>query len=87
MFSGFIGNSGKSWVDVPSYSASVNRAVQVSVDDPSFGNPVAATLNSAATGWSATIRTPPIGTHTIYARSTQGFDTSPVASSTFTVSR
>jgi hypothetical protein len=39
-FSGFIGNSGKSFTDVPAWSASFGQSVAVSVDDPSFANAV-----------------------------------------------
>jgi hypothetical protein len=85
--SGYIGNSGKSFLTVGSFSASPDRSVQISMDDASFTNPVAATLNSSATGFSTTVPTPAIGKHTVYARGTQGFDTSPVASSTFTVKK
>jgi hypothetical protein len=82
---GFLGYSGKSWVDLPSYTASVNRSVSVSVDDPTFANAVPATVNGSA--WSVRIPTPAIGKHTIYAESTQGFDTSAPAATTFTVKR
>ncbi len=85
--SGYIGLSGKSWLTVPSYSASPDRAVQVSLDDPGFANPVAATLNGSATAYSTTLQMPATGTHTVYARATQGYDVSGVASSTFTVKR
>jgi hypothetical protein len=84
---GFIGLSGKSWVDVPSFTASVNRSVAVSVDDPSFANPIPARLDASGTAWSVAIPTPAAGRHTIYAESTQGFDTSAPASTTFTVKR
>src|SRR4051794_10034661 len=36
IYSGFIALSGASYVDVPSYTGSVNKTVQVSVDDPTF---------------------------------------------------
>ncbi|MGZ4256255.1 MAG: hypothetical protein ACXVRE_00605 [Gaiellaceae bacterium] len=85
VFSGFIGNSGKSWTDVPSYAASVNQAVQVSLDDASFSNPVPARISGST--WSVAIPTPAAGKHTLYAESTQGFDTSAPASTTFTVKR
>lgn len=85
--SGYIGNSGASFLDVPSFSASPDRSVQVSIDDPSFANPITATLNSAASGYGTTVATPAVGTHTVYARAAQGYDTSSVASSTFTVKR
>ena len=87
IYSGFIGLSGKSWVDLPSYAASVNRAVQISVDDASFGSPIPARLSSSGSSWSVAIPTPAVGRHTIYAESTQGFDTSAPAVTTFTVKR
>jgi hypothetical protein len=70
---------------MPSYAASVNKAVNISVDDPSFANPVAARISGST--WSVAIPTPAAGKHTIYAESTQGFDTSVPASTTFTVKR
>jgi hypothetical protein len=87
IYSGFIGLSGKSWVDVPSYAASVNRSVRVSIDDASLAKAVPARLDSAARNWSIAVATPAIGKHTIYVQSTQGFDSSPVASRSFTVTR
>jgi hypothetical protein len=87
IYSGFVGLSGKSWVDLPSYAASVNRSVQISVDDPSFANPIPARLASSGSSWSVAIATPAVGKHTIYAESTQGFDTSSPAATTFTVKR
>lgn len=84
---GFIGLSGKSYVDLPSYTASVNRSVAISVDDPSFANPVPARLDQAGTTWSVAIPTPAIGRHTIYAESTQGYGVSAPVSTTFTVTR
>jgi hypothetical protein len=84
-FSGFIGNSGKSWTDVPAWSASFNQAVQVSLDDPSFTNAVAARLSG--TTWSVALPTPAVGAHTVYAESTQGFDTGAAASRSFTVTK
>jgi hypothetical protein len=84
-FNGFIGNSGKSWVDMPSWSASFNRSVQVSLDDPSFANPVPARLDG--TSWSVAVPTPAIGQHVVYARATQGFDTGAAASRSFAVTK
>ena len=84
---GFMGFSGKSWVDLPSYTASVNRSVSVSVDDASFSNPIPARLDASGRTWSVAIPTPAAGKHTIYAESTQGFDTSAPATTTFTVKR
>jgi hypothetical protein len=87
VFSGFIGNSGKSWTTVPAYSASVNRSVQISIDDPSFSHPIAARLDASDTSWSVAIQTPAVGRHTVYVEATQGFTTSPVTSSTFKITR
>jgi hypothetical protein len=84
---GFMGFSGKSWVDVPSFAASVNKSVSISVDDPTFANPVPARIDASGSTWTVAIPTPAVGKHTIYAESTQGFDTSAPASTTFTVKR
>jgi len=77
--------SGKSWVDLPSFAASVNQSVGISVDDATFAHPVSARLDGST--WSVAIPTPAVGKHTIYARSTQGFSTSAAVSTTFTVKR
>jgi hypothetical protein len=87
VYSGFISLNGNSYVDVPSYAASVNKAVQISVDDPTFSNPIPARIGATGSSWSVAIPTPAVGKHTIYAESAQGFDTSAVASSTFTVTK
>jgi hypothetical protein len=84
-FSGFIGNSGKSFTDVPAWSASFGQSVAVSVDDPSFANAVPGRL--AGTTWSVAVPTPALGTHTVYARATQGFDTGATTTRSFTVTR
>ena len=84
-FSGFIGNSGKSWLDVPAWSASFNQSVRVSLDDPTFTNPVPARVSG--TTWSLALPTPAVGPHTLYAESTQGFDTGAAVSRSFTVTK
>lgn len=84
-FSGFIGNSGKSFTDVPAWSASFGQGVDVSVDDPTFANAVPARLSGAT--WSVAVPTPAVGTHTVYARATQGFDTGATATRSFTVTK
>jgi hypothetical protein len=84
---GFIGLSGKSWTDVPAFAASVNKSVSISIDDPTFANPVPARIDGSGSTWSVAIPTPAAGKHTIYAESTQGFDTSAPAATTFTVKR
>jgi hypothetical protein len=85
VYSGFVALSGASWVDVPSYTASVNKSVQLSVDDKTFSNPVPARLSG--TSWSVAIPTPSVGKHTIYAESTQGFDSSAPTAVTVTVTK
>ncbi len=85
--SGFVGLSGKSYVTVPTVSASSARSVQISVDDPSFSKPVTTTLNSSFTGWSSMLPTPAVGTHTIYARAVQGGATLATASTAITIKR
>lgn len=82
---GFIGLSGKSSVDVPSFAASVNQSVDVSVDDPTFANTVPGRLSGS--GWSVAVPTPAVGSHTVYVRATQGFDTGATASRSFTVTK
>jgi hypothetical protein len=85
IYSGFVALSGASWVNVPSYAASVNKSVEISVDDPSFSNPTAATITGST--WTASIPTPAVGKHTIYAESTQGFSTSAPANVTISVTK
>jgi hypothetical protein len=83
--SGFIGNSGKSFVDVPDWSTSFNQSVRVSLDDPSFANAVPARISG--TSWSVAIPTPAVGKHVVYAEAQQGFDGGAAASQTFTVAK
>ncbi len=85
VYSGFVALNGESYVNVPSYAASVNTSVSVSIDDPTFARAVPARLDGSS--WSVAVTTPAVGKHTIYARSAQGYTTSPTASSTFTVTR
>ena len=65
----------------------MNRSVNISVDDPTFSSPIPARLDSSGTTWSVAIPTPAAGKHTIYAESTQGFDTSTPATTNFTVKK
>jgi hypothetical protein len=85
VYSGFVALNGASYLDMPSYTASVNRSVSVSVDDLTFANAVPARLSGST--WSVAVPTPAVGKHTIYARSTQGYVTSSAASSSVTVNR
>ena len=45
VYSGYISLNGNSYVDLPTYAPSVNKAVEISVDDASFANPVPARLS------------------------------------------
>ena len=56
-----------------------------SLDDPSFANAVPARLSG--TTWSVALPTPALGTHTLYAQATQGFDTGAAATRSFTVTK
>jgi hypothetical protein len=85
VYSGFISLSGASYVDLPSHAASVNTSVAVSIDDPTFADAVPARLDGSK--WTVAVATPAVGKHTIYARSTQGFDTSSTATLTLTVTK
>jgi hypothetical protein len=85
VYSGVVALSGASYVNLPSHAASVNKGVEISVDDPSFSNPTQARVSG--TTWSVAIPTPAIGKHTIYAESTQGYDTSTPAAVTFSVTK
>jgi hypothetical protein len=85
VYSGFVALSGASWLSMPSYAASVNKSVEISVDDPTFSNPTTARISGS--NWSVAIPTPSVGKHTIYAESTQGYDTSAPASVTFGVTK
>jgi len=86
-FSGFVATNGLSFANVPSHTASVNRSVLLSLDDPTFANPVPVAINSSSNGWSVVIPTPAVGKHTLYAESVQGFDTSSVVARHFTVTK
>ena len=87
VYSGFVSLSGASYADFGSFAASVDRSVQVSLDDPSFANPVPARIDSSGAAWSVALPTPASGTHTVYARSQQGFASSATASTTFKVTK
>jgi hypothetical protein len=85
VYSGFMALSGASYVNLPSHAASTNEGVQVSVDDPSFSSAVPARLSG--TSWSVAIPTPAVGKHTIYAMSTQGYNSSAPTQTIVTVTR
>jgi len=86
-FSGFVATNGLSFVNVPGYTASVNRSVLLSLDDPTFANPIPVAINSSTDGWSVVLPAPAVGKHTLYAESIQGFDTSNVVARHFTVNK
>jgi hypothetical protein len=87
VYSGFVSLSGNSYADLGSFAASVNESVQVSLDDPTFQNPIPARIDGGGSTWSLALPTPGIGSHTLYARSLQGFDTSTTASISFKVTK
>ena len=62
------------------------KHVDVSVDDPSFGSAMEATLDEATGTWSAPLGRLTPGAHTLYARAAIDTNYSPVTSSSFTVS-
>jgi hypothetical protein len=59
--------------------------VEVSVDDPDFGDPIEANLDPDFSTWSAPLGELAVGQHTVYARAVRDGTASEVASSTFTV--
>ncbi|MEU2612990.1 S8 family serine peptidase [Micromonospora sp. NPDC007271] len=61
------------------------RRVEVSLDDPSFAQPVEAVLSSATGTWRVSLGTLPVGRHTVYARARLNSTTSAVTASSFTV--
>jgi hypothetical protein len=83
-FSGFIATNGASFANVPGYTASVNRAVLLSLDDPTFATTIPVAINSSNDGWSVVISTPAVGNHTLYVQSVQGFDASSVVARHYT---
>ena len=85
VYSGFMSFNGASYVNLPSHAASMNKGVAISVDDPSFSNAVPARLSG--TSWSVAIPTPGVGKHTLYAKSTQGYDSSAPTTVTVNVTR
>jgi hypothetical protein len=87
VYSGFISLSGASYADFGGNSASVNRSVQVSLDDPTFANAVPGRIDASGSAWSVALPTPAVGTHKLYARSQQGFATSATATDTFKVTK
>ena len=85
VYSGFVALSGASFVDLPTYAASTNKSVLVSVDDQTFANAIPARLSGS--NWSVAIPTPSVGKHTFYAESKQGYTTSAPTSVTVTVTK
>jgi len=84
IYSGFISLSGNSYANVPSYAPPAStRPCRLSLDDSTFAKAVPARIDATGTAWSVAIPTPAIGKHRLYARSTQGFDTSAPTSVAF----
>lgn len=77
--------SGASYLDVPSYSASFDRKVQVAVDSGAFSSS-GIVVDPDLASWSGAITTPAAGSaHAIKARAIQGTVTSSPAEITVTV--
>ncbi len=86
--SGYIGNSGASYMTVPAWTASFDRSVLLSVDDPTFSAPTTTTPDSAYAGWYTAAPTPQtLGKHTLYVEAVQGFSTSAATTRTFNVTK
>lgn len=85
VYSQFIGLSGTSYLDLPDRAASVNKSVLVSMDDPSFAHAVTARLSGS--NWSVAVPTPAVGNHTVYVQSHQGYTSSTVSATKFTVTK
>jgi hypothetical protein len=85
VYSGYVALSGASYVDLPSYAASLSKSVLVSLDDPTFANAVAATVTGSA--WKVKLPTPKAGRHKVYVQSTQGYDSSTSAVRSFIVTK
>ena len=85
VYSGFVALSGASYLDLPSYAASVHKSVLVSLDDATFAAPLAATISGST--WTLKIPTPKVGRHAIYVVSTQGYDSSAPVIRTFRVTK
>ena len=61
------------------------KRVDLSVNDPNFGNPIQATLDEGSGAWSAPLGNLSPGTYTLYARAAIDTNTSPVDTVSFTV--
>lgn len=61
------------------------KRVEVSLDDPSFANPIEAVLDSTSKTWRAKVGKPGTGRHVIYARARMDTTTSAVSSTSFVV--
>ncbi|HVM11554.1 MAG TPA: hypothetical protein VM638_03635 [Actinomycetota bacterium] len=64
-------NGGVSYVDLPIYTASFSRRVEIGVDSGSF-SATGVTLNLEQGTWSRTMSTPSVGSRVIKARAVQG---------------
>ena len=60
------------------------KRVDVSIDDPSFADPIQATLDDPSGSWWAPVAALAPGAHTLYARAQAGTTVSPVATRHFT---
>lgn len=82
---GYVNHSGASYMDMPTYSASFDRRVQVAVDTGSFSS-TGITVAPDFSTWTGSITTPSAGfAHAIKARAIQGGVTSAVTEISVTV--
>jgi hypothetical protein len=77
-------DSPASFINVPAYSASFNRKVEVAVDTGQF-SAAPVTLSPDLSTWTATIATPSVGIHSLKARAVQGGVASAVDQRSITV--
>ncbi|HVM11556.1 MAG TPA: hypothetical protein VM638_03645 [Actinomycetota bacterium] len=68
---GFTNYGGSSYLDIPSWTKSFDRRVEIAVDNGAFSS-TGVTYNAERTTWSRNLTTPSAGPHVIKARAVQG---------------
>lgn len=81
---GFLVYNGASYITLPTWSASFDRRVEVSVDGSPFSTS-GVVLGSGLSSWTATLPMPAPGPHTVQVRALQGRSVSEPVARTFTV--
>lgn len=81
---GFLVYNGGSYIDLPTWSASFNRRVEVAIDGGPF-SPSGVELAGDVASWMATLPMPAPGVHTVRARAAQESTVSEAVTRTFTV--